>query len=141
MSSNTNTLSEQQLDNLVHLISNNLSHYGITLDSDLKCDLSDLLSDFLIERNDIEIVKDTPKESIIQIAFDIVSASVHQQARVIHLDYDEESIIEGLNSGALATTIGHEQGDIATISISATGETVAEILSQDINDSEYEDYR
>lgn len=81
-----------------------------------------------------------PAGELIQIAFDIASGSVHQQVKVVNSEYDEESIIEGLESGKLATTTWFDEGKPSTIDVIATGESIAEIVSQEIN-GEYEDYR
>jgi hypothetical protein len=56
------------------------------------------------------------------LAFDIVSASVDQQVRILNPEYNEESIIEGLESGKLATTTWHGDGEnyidvIATLAL------------------------
>lgn len=81
------------------------------------------------------------EETIIQIAFEIVSGTVAQQVKVINPAFDEDAIIDGLSDGTLITTTWHDQdGSPSTIDITATGEAIAEIISQEIN-GEYEDFR
>ncbi len=75
----------------------------------------------------------------IQIAFDIESASVSQMVQIINDNYDEDSIIDGLKDGSLSTTTWHGNG-IPDISITATGEVVGIILSQEI-EGNYDEFR
>jgi len=134
------TISENQIDNLTHTISNQLKANGIALDSDQLCDLNDLLSDFIIDKCDVEITDEAHSEPVIQIAFDILEATVDQQVKVINSSYDEEKILDGLKNGTLETQTSVEQGGIQTIDVVGTGEAIAEIISQEIN-GEYDDYR
>lgn len=83
---------------------------------------------------------DIADSKTIQLSFDIVAGGVDQELEVINESYDEESIIEGLKCGNLATTIGHDIGNSQYISVVATDERIAKIISQDSN-GEYEDYR
>lgn len=76
----------------------------------------------------------------IQIAFDLEQATVHQQVRITHADYTEERILDGLRAGKLTTTAWFDEGEKQTIDIQATGESVAEIVSQEL-DGIYSDYR
>jgi hypothetical protein len=69
----------------------------------------------------------------IQLAFDIVRATVHQEIEITNNSYDEDSIIEGLKCGELAT-------GMQRIIVVSTCESIAVVLSQEI-DGEYEDYR
>jgi hypothetical protein len=81
----------------------------------------------------------------IQLAFEI-NATVHQRLRIINDAYDEDSIIEGLNDGVLATTTwyDHDHAEYCdvfeSVDVVLTGERVALILSQEI-DGDYFDYR
>ncbi|ENK2262573.1 hypothetical protein AB3A98_002620 [Vibrio parahaemolyticus] len=75
----------------------------------------------------------------IQIAFDIESASVSQMVQIINDNYDEDSIIDGLEDGSLSTTTWHGNG-IPEITITATGEVVGIILSQEI-EGHYDEFR
>ncbi len=76
----------------------------------------------------------------LQLAFDIEYASVHQTVRVVNSNYDEESIIQGLEDGILATTTWFDNQSASEITVVATGEVIAVITSQEIN-GEYTDYR
>jgi hypothetical protein len=75
-----------------------------------------------------------------QLAFDIVAASCHQIIQIVDKDYDEESIIAGLQDGTLATSTWVGEDYTPTVDVVATGETVGIIVSQEI-DGEYEDFR
>jgi hypothetical protein len=76
----------------------------------------------------------------IQLAFE-VQGSVHQRVTLLDLSYTEESIIEGLKSGELATTTWHDGSNTyATIDECATGKEIALIISQEI-EGEYFDFR
>ena len=100
-------ITEAQVDTLTHNLANSLSAYGTPLDSDLMSDLNDLLSGFLSNKCDVEIIEADDEESTVQVAFDISFGTVCQQARIINKAYDEEAILEGLASGKLATTTWH----------------------------------
>lgn len=77
----------------------------------------------------------------IKIAFDIESASVTQMIKIIDTNYDESSIISGLKDGSLCTTTWHgSDNGIPDISITATGEVVGIILSQEI-EGNYDEFR
>jgi hypothetical protein len=76
----------------------------------------------------------------IQIAFE-VQGSVFQRAVIMDIQYDEESIIEGLKSGELVTTTWHDGNDTeAYVEVTRTGERVAQVVSQEI-EGEYFDWR
>jgi hypothetical protein len=76
----------------------------------------------------------------IQLAFDIEAASCHQIIRVVNPDYDEESIIQGLKAGTLATTTWFGTDGFSWLEEIETGKQVGLIVSQEI-DGEYLDYR
>jgi len=134
------SITDNQLDNLTHTTLNQLAAYGVILDSDLACDLNELLSSFICGKCDVDIEKCEGNDVVIQIAYDIISGSVDQQVKILNSSYDEDKIVSGLRSGVLATTTCFEQGSIKTIFVVRTGEKIAEIISQEIN-AEYDDYR
>ena len=137
-----NKIAETQVDNITHMLAKILANHGVILGDELKCDLNDTLSAFLTEKCTVSITEDAHIENgdnIIQLAFDVISASVHQQALILNPEYNEESIIEGLTSGKLATTVGHDDEE-SYIEVVATGENIALILSQEV-DGEYDDFR
>ena len=77
--------------------------------------------------------------SQIQLAFEI-AATCHQILETVG-DWTEEEIIEGLQTGRMATSTWHEGYDTQTaVELIATGEEVAKIKSQQI-DGEYTDFR
>ena len=77
----------------------------------------------------------------IQLAFDIEMATCHQIIRILKPEWDEDSIIDGLKSGTLATTTWFDSGEeLSYIDLVETGEPVGVIISQEI-DGEYFDYR
>lgn len=76
----------------------------------------------------------------IQLAFEI-QGTVHQRLRIINPDYDEDRIIAELDDGTLATSTWHDGPETKTqIEIIATGEPIADILSQEI-EGEHFDFR
>ncbi|MBC5852122.1 hypothetical protein [Vibrio metschnikovii] len=92
-----------------------------------------------LDSNDGILCKDKLTE--IKIAFDIESASVTQIIKIIDTNYDESSIISGLKDGSLCTTTWHgSDNGIPDISITATGEVVGIILSQEI-EGNYDEFR
>lgn len=141
----SNSITEVQLDNITHATASILKAYGIKLDESHLNELNDDLHSFINGwcGYDIEATgtkkADGPEEGVIQVAFDVVSGTVHQIVKTTDPKYDEEAIINGLESGKMVTTMGHDESP-STIDITATGETVAIILSQEV-DGEYEDFR
>lgn len=77
---------------------------------------------------------------VIQLAFEIVEATCHQHIEIIDKNYDEESLIKGLNNGSLVTTTWHDSNMDKVIENVATGDTVAKVISQEI-DGEYSNFR
>ena len=75
----------------------------------------------------------------IQLAFE-GSVSVYQRLIIVDENYDEESIIEGLQSGDLFTTMEHEKDHEPTLVKLPEMTVVAKIISQEVN-GEYTDYR
>lgn len=82
----------------------------------------------------------------IQLAFEIVSATVHQVIVITNNNYDEDKIIKGLHSGEIVTTTWHDQGikDASfkglELAVVLTGEVIGYVKSQEV-DGEYVDYR
>jgi SUMO ligase MMS21 Smc5/6 complex component len=82
----------------------------------------------------------------IQLAFEIVSAIVHQVIVITNDNYDEDKIIKGLGSGEIVTTVWHDQGSKGAsfkgleLSVVSTGEVIGYVKSQEV-DGEYVDYR
>ena len=83
--------------------------------------------------------KDDDDSDTIQIAFDIDFAEVTQTIKIIDNDYDEETIIEGLERGTLCTTTWHG-GLTPEISEVGTDKVIGYIESQEIT-GEYINYR
>lgn len=143
--SQLNSITDAQLDDLTHAVGAALNKQGISLDAIDLTTLNDELSSFLNGHLGIEIetskakVTDGPENNVIQVAFDVTGATVHQVVEIVEPYYDEEKIIEGLKAGTMVTTMGHD-GNPSSIDITATGETVALILSQEV-DGDYEDFR
>lgn len=142
------SISENKLDDITHDTKDILNAHGIHLDDDALTDLNDTLSSFLNGRLGISIdasektapkVTDGPENNVIQVAFDVIAGTVHQIVEIVEPTYDEEQIIEGLKTGKMVTTMGHDENP-SSIDITANGETVAIILSQEV-DGEYEDFR
>lgn len=78
--------------------------------------------------------------TIIDIEFEIISATCRQECEIVDDTYTVETIVEGLNNGTLITTTWHD-GKVthATIDELRTGKEVAIIHSQEI-EGEYEDF-
>lgn len=72
------------------------------------------------------------------ITFD-AETSITQTVRLRDHRYDQKSIIDGLNSGALATTVGHGRHPPCIIDVE-TDQPVAEIIEQE-SSGEYFEYR
>lgn len=83
--------------------------------------------------------KDDDDSDTIQIAFDIDFAEVTQTIKIIDNDYDEETIIEGLERGTLCTTTWHG-GLTPEISEVGTDKVIGYIESQEIT-GDYINYR
>lgn len=134
-------ISKTQLDSLVVNVIGGLGTYGVDLDSDLAAELGGLLTDFIAEKCDIEIEPKTSSEEDepITISFDIVAGSVEQKVRLVNADYDRDLLVEGLESGKLATTTWFKQGGTQVIEAVASGEVVAIVVSQEIC-GEYKDF-
>lgn len=75
----------------------------------------------------------------IQLAFE-GSVSVYQRLIIIDTNYDEKSIIEGLKSGDLCTTMGHDDASESCLYKLPEMSVVAKVVSQEVQ-GEYEDYR
>lgn len=90
---------------------------------------------------DMNSITENNSSNEIQIAFDVYDASVLQVIRLINPSYDKEKIIEGLESGTLATSTWFYEGDNTFIDVTATGEHIAQVVSQEINDGTYEEFR
>lgn len=139
------SINEVQLDNITHATASILKTYGIELDNDKLTDLNDHLAAFINGNCGYNIeatgTKDntSEKDNVIEVAFDVLSGTVTQIVEIVEPYYDEEQIIEGLATGKMVTTMGHDKNP-ASIDITETGETVAIILSQEV-DGEYEDFR
>ena len=134
------TITENQIDGLVHMASNYLNSQGIELGENSLSDLNDELSSFFQEACMLKVTQEEDKkDTIIQVAFDITDGTFCQQVKIINGDYDEERILKGLSSGELTTNTGYEDG-LSSIDINATDEKVALILSQE-GSGNYSDYR
>ena len=133
-------ISDNRINNITHAVAAILEVNGIALNDNLKCDLNESLSDFLKEYCACERVQEDERPAnTCQIALDVTTATVCQNVEIINPEYTEETIIEGLQSGRLITTLGH--GDCAPhIIVNETDEKIASIQSQEI-DGEYVDYR
>lgn len=66
------------------------------------------------------------------LAFDI-RGFIEQKIKIVHPDYDKNSIISGLESEELTTSTGFTKGAPLTIFEKATGVTVAKVLTQDVD--------
>lgn len=132
-------LTYDQLNDVVHAAGDALEAVGKSLDSGQLSDLNDLLTTFLTADCDVELVdgEDT-RDTTIEISFDIVSGRAKQEIKIIDDQYDEETIIAGLNDGSIVTTTWHGSGP-AELEVTATGQTIGVILSQEI-EGEYEDF-
>jgi hypothetical protein len=75
----------------------------------------------------------------IQLAFEL-NGTCHQRVRIVRDNYDEESIIQGLKDGTLATTTWFDHSGFSWIEVVETGEQIGLIYSQEI-EGEYFDYR
>lgn len=83
--------------------------------------------------------RDSDSANEVQIAFDIESGSITQTIEILNNDYDEDSIIEGLNDGTLATTTWHGSG-LPEVIMVKTDEVIAIVQSQEVS-GEYIDFR
>jgi len=109
-------ISENQLDNLVHTIVNHLAGYGITLDSDLACDLNDVLSDFITEKCDIEVSQSCAGMGVMEPA-SLEGVETAYQSLGNHCDDDSLcSTVEALKNSAtlneLSSSAVDNMGDI-----------------------------
>lgn len=75
------------------------------------------------------------------LSFDVYDASAEQEIMIISPDYDPESIIEGLEAGRLATSTWFNNNEKTYIDVVASGEHIAEVLSQELTDGSYEEFR
>jgi hypothetical protein len=130
------TLTENKLDDMVHILLSQLKANGIELDSDMSCDLNDVLSTFLEDKCGVDVAggrfnEDDSSETFATVSFLVVAGTIHQYARVINKNYTEADIVHGLTAGTLVTTAGYKNASSATIG-TASGEVVAELLSQDV---------
>lgn len=76
--------------------------------------------------------------AIVQLAFE-ATATVHQEIELLN-GISELELVEGLQRGVYATTMGHEKGNEPAITRIADDVVVARIVSQSV-DGEYQDYR
>jgi hypothetical protein len=135
------SVSDMLVSDLVGAFSRRLASESIQLSLDQLDKLNSVLSAFLTEDCEtlVEIKGDRQHENCIQVAFDVVAGTVTQTVRILDDDYDEESIVEGLDSGVLVTTMGHGE-EASSIDVTATGEVIGIIVDQEV-DGEYEDFR
>jgi hypothetical protein len=139
------SINENQLDDITHATAAALRAQGIALDNDKMTDLNDHISAFINGSCGYDIETSGPKkigdqeDHVIQIAFDVVYGDAHQRVKIIDDNYDEESIIEGLKKGTLVTTTWHGDGP-CELTVTETGKVIGLVLSQEIN-AEYEDFR
>ncbi|KZX74675.1 hypothetical protein A3715_15265 [Oleiphilus sp. HI0009] len=132
------SISEQTIDDCVHAVSSQFKINGVALNNDELSSLNDLLSDFVRDVCGSSI--DDRRSELVQIAFDIVRGSGDQLIRIVDKDYDEDSIVEGLSDGSLATTLWHDLESPNSVINVATGNAIAYVVSQEV-DGEYKDFR
>lgn len=136
-----NTITESQITNISIALTAMLASNGIFVGDNSQSNLKDCLEAFLKQDCAVSTIPDTitgNEDNVFELNFDIVSGSAKQQVLIFNPDYDQDSVIDGLISGALATTLAHDDGDTYIEEITS-GKQVGLILSQAV-DGEYEDY-
>lgn len=125
-------INDELIDNLAHKMSDILGAHGVDLSNTQKYDFADIVSEFIRSSLGVEVEEQDPTldSDLVNITFDIICGRATQSLKIFNDAYTPESIVEGLKSGKLVTTMEHLKSKASFVMVNRTNEHIALICEQ-----------